>query len=396
MKSYVGVILSICLLLGLSTHQKPQWKGIIAEKDGIKFIKNPNEPLYGETTFELEEDLSIGKEEDDNYCFFKIRDIQVDNDGNIYVLDGGNYRIQKFNKNGDHLLTIGKRGEGPGEFKAPRNLQIDNDAGILFVNDELRKVKVFNKDGDYLDEDIALKESLSDFFIDSDGNIWGKFVSPGYHTLKILDREGNVKNQLIEFPFDYHSITLEETKSGNTAYRRSIFATHGYEYDVYISKINDQMFTFGNSKEYELNIVDNEGNTLFVVQKDETHSEFSGKEKDEFERSLRNDAASKGYRIPRITTKFPDYMPFFYSIFADCQGRIYLQKNQSDRQAQGKRIYDIFSRDGYYLYRAATPVHPYVIKNDHLYTRVVNGDSGEEFVKRYKIKNWDQIKEGID
>ena len=42
--------------------QKAKWKGKIEIEDGVKVIKNPKEPLYGEIVFELEEDLSIGNE----------------------------------------------------------------------------------------------------------------------------------------------------------------------------------------------------------------------------------------------------------------------------------------------------------------------------------------------
>ncbi len=59
-------------------------------------VKNPDEPLYGELVFDLEEDLSVGREDDDNYLFYRIRDIEVDDDGNIYVFEFGNKRVQKF------------------------------------------------------------------------------------------------------------------------------------------------------------------------------------------------------------------------------------------------------------------------------------------------------------
>jgi hypothetical protein len=66
----LAIIISIGLFFFIAyatENQNPQWKGTIEEEDGIKIIRNPNEPLYGEITFELEEDLSIGNEEDENY-----------------------------------------------------------------------------------------------------------------------------------------------------------------------------------------------------------------------------------------------------------------------------------------------------------------------------------------
>ncbi len=71
MRSKAILFLAICILLVITfvysaDRQKPQWKGKIEYENGVKVIKNPNEPLYGEITFELEEDLSIGNEEDEN------------------------------------------------------------------------------------------------------------------------------------------------------------------------------------------------------------------------------------------------------------------------------------------------------------------------------------------
>ena len=68
------------------------------EEDGVKVVKNPGKHLYVEITFNLEEDLSIGREEDENYMFYRAYGIAVDKQGNIYVVDYGNDHIQVYNK----------------------------------------------------------------------------------------------------------------------------------------------------------------------------------------------------------------------------------------------------------------------------------------------------------
>jgi len=86
--------------------------------------------LFGEIKFELEEDLSIGSEENENFLFYRAWNIAVDKEGNIYVSDGGNHRIQKFDSDGNHLQTIGRKGQGPGEFESPSNLFLDFEGNI--------------------------------------------------------------------------------------------------------------------------------------------------------------------------------------------------------------------------------------------------------------------------
>lgn len=47
------------------------------------------------------------------------------------------------------------------------------------------------------------------------------------------------------------------------------------------------------------------------------------------------------------------------------------------------------------LSTTALPKHTYVIRHGFLYSRQENEEDGLECVIRYKIKNWDQIKEAI-
>ena len=93
-------------------------------------INNPAEPQYGEIAFDLEEDLVLGNESDENYLFYRVWDIQADARGNIYVLDSGATRIQKYDKNGKYLQTIGRQGQGPGEFQRPIILIVDKDQSV--------------------------------------------------------------------------------------------------------------------------------------------------------------------------------------------------------------------------------------------------------------------------
>jgi hypothetical protein len=92
----VGLIISAFILSLACQKQKTGWQGTIEEENGIKVVKNPAEPMFGELVFELEEDLSIGSVEDENTMFYRIGGIDVDSQHNIYVLDSGNHRIQKF------------------------------------------------------------------------------------------------------------------------------------------------------------------------------------------------------------------------------------------------------------------------------------------------------------
>lgn len=105
--------------------------------DGVRVVHNEKTGKWGKTPkISLQFVRTIGdmESDDDNVLFYMPSDIDFDNDGNIYVLDSGNHRIQKFTRDGEYLATIGNAGEGPGEFQYPFSFDIDSE-GFLYVSD---------------------------------------------------------------------------------------------------------------------------------------------------------------------------------------------------------------------------------------------------------------------
>ena len=56
----IVLFLSAFIVLILFGGQKAEWGGKIEYENGVKVIKNPKEPLYGEYVFSIEEELCIG------------------------------------------------------------------------------------------------------------------------------------------------------------------------------------------------------------------------------------------------------------------------------------------------------------------------------------------------
>jgi outer membrane protein assembly factor BamB len=70
--------------------------------------------------------------------------------GNIYVLDTGNHRVQKFDAARQFVAAWGSRGSGDGEFQAPYTMSVDA-AGNVYVGDDVRgDVQKFDGDGQFL------------------------------------------------------------------------------------------------------------------------------------------------------------------------------------------------------------------------------------------------------
>jgi sugar lactone lactonase YvrE len=73
--------------------------------------------------------------------------VAVDGDGNVYVTDTLNNRVEIFDADGNFISTFGKAGDGPGYFARPKGIAVDSD-GHIWVADEMQdRLQVFNREG---------------------------------------------------------------------------------------------------------------------------------------------------------------------------------------------------------------------------------------------------------
>jgi DNA-binding beta-propeller fold protein YncE len=73
--------------------------------------------------------------------------VAVDRDGNVYVTDTLNNRVEIFDADGTFISTFGKSGDGPGYFARPKGIAIDADGHIWVVDAMQQRVQVFNNEG---------------------------------------------------------------------------------------------------------------------------------------------------------------------------------------------------------------------------------------------------------
>jgi hypothetical protein len=118
--------------------------------DGIRRVHNDDKGKWGENpqlSLEFVKNLGELDSDDENILFHMPTDIAFDSQGNIYVLDQGNQRIQKFDAAGKYLATIGRQGEGPGELQFPMSLDIDAKGYIYVPDTSNQRLQIYTPEG---------------------------------------------------------------------------------------------------------------------------------------------------------------------------------------------------------------------------------------------------------
>jgi len=76
--------------------------------------------------------------------------IALDQEGNVYVTDSLNFRVEIFDADGNFLSQFGQHCDAIGCFERPKGIAVDSDGHIWVVDSNLALVEIFNREGELL------------------------------------------------------------------------------------------------------------------------------------------------------------------------------------------------------------------------------------------------------
>ena len=256
----VILFLSVFIILTSCSEQTAKWEGTIKQEDGITVVRNPKKPIYSEEVFQLEEDLAVTSPEDPDLSFQNLNYLVVDDAENIYVSDSKAGHILVFDKSGEFVRKIGRRGRGPGEMSWPLEIQILGKKE-LFVNDTGQtKAHIFTLDGNFLRQ--MTTSQIPAFRLpkaDSVGNIVVGHWIPGKPFKAVLKK------------FDSELNLISEIVSSNTITQPPVFDFFEMRWRttfVWNVSKNDEII-WGNFNKYEISVCDPDGNCIRKIVKEQ-------------------------------------------------------------------------------------------------------------------------------
>ena len=90
----------------------------------------------------------------DNIHFGDVWDgpdnVAVDSNGNVYVADTGNHRIQIYNSSGSYVATLGSYGSSNYQFDRPEGVAVDGSGKIYVADTNNHRVQIYNSSRVYV------------------------------------------------------------------------------------------------------------------------------------------------------------------------------------------------------------------------------------------------------
>ena len=374
----VPIIISILIFMMLVScqKQKPEWKGTIEKVDGVTIVKNPTEPMYGEGVFSMEEDLTLRKKEgSEEYLFERVRNIDINKNDNIYVLDNMAVQVRIFEKNGKLIRTFGSKGQGPGEMQNPLYMQITSKEEVMVYDSGIQRLLFFSIEGKYLRQasTARIRYPMHPIKIDSRGELTAILVPP--------PPMGGIELKKFDSNLDL-LMMISKTENDDSYLKRERKA---WLPDLLCAVAQNDNIVWGYSKKYEFYVLNPEGKLIRKVIKDyepvNVTQEDQERYMERYERILT--------RLPRSRYKiiFPNYFPAFRDISVDEKGRIFLRTYEKVKDKENFFFFDVFDSEGKYIAKIPMLVslnRPFVWKNNKLYT-IEEDEDGFQFVKRYKV-----------
>jgi DNA-binding beta-propeller fold protein YncE len=78
------------------------------------------------------------------------RDAAIGADGNLYVVDGGNFRVQVFTQQGDFVRNFGAVGRQAGQFSRPKGIDVDREGNVYVADTAFGNFQIFDPSGQLL------------------------------------------------------------------------------------------------------------------------------------------------------------------------------------------------------------------------------------------------------
>lgn len=370
------------------------WGGVIDTlPSGTVVVQNGDAQVWSEGAgWNLTEELRIGSVlEDGPATFGDVRDLAVDDQGRIHVLDSQALEIRVFDTDGRYLYRVGRSGEGPGEFKDPVAMGWTPDGRLRVVDLGNARISTFGEDGEFLG-DVSQAGGFGVYpwpgvFQQKGGVVTIAFRVGEDGVEPIFVRLDDALVPVDSMPMPRFGGDPEFFATSDGGMRASIPYAAGMAWDL-DPLLN--LWVAENTKDYQIVKVSAEGDTVLKTERSYHPTPVTRAEIDSAIASL-SWFTNQGGRVDR--SRFPAHKPALNGLFVEGDYLFVRPSTEEFGSGYGDRtsVIDVFELSGRYLGRMNLPEgfqdarpQPRIV-GDRLYA-VVRDELDVSYVVRYRIR----------
>ena len=339
----------LSLLLSGSFH--------LAAMQAPQIADNPERPEYSgkeapELVFKSELSIPLAGR---RYSF------DVDDSGNIYLLESLAGKIFVYDKNGHWLVQFGHKGQGPGEFENSAYLAVSKDHRVHVIDRPRKSIVIFNAQGKWLERKrLPSLGMMNNLGIDSRGFV---HIQDMRNIFALKDEErirrgvsGLSRLLKIDKAFEKNE---DIEVWDNRFMKRS--PGEGYDYvlyhDIFYYQIAaDDSLYCGNSASYEIRRRTPDGRLSQIIRKKASRIPTTKRDRD---RMMRDFPELKNQNPEISKTK-----PFFFDFHVLDQIGLLVGTYEDEWNDQATLSCDLFDFNGRFLAKVKVPRYYYAKDQD--------------------------------
>ncbi|MGE0076914.1 MAG: hypothetical protein AB7S48_03550 [Bacteroidales bacterium] len=289
------------------------------------------------------------------------KSIAQTSDGNIFIGNYSSYTIQKFNTNGDLILTFGKKGKGVGEFTERPTLGGAIGNKYVFTHELNGHIKIFSTDGKYIKtikvDYMPLKTIACGRKIALIGHV--SIKSGTRYVITIIDPETEEQKIIKKYDNLSNGSTIVVNKNNYMLFFSPLFT----ESNLVIRSLPNGNLVVGISTSKLIEEYTTDGKLVKSFNLDFTPPAYPEDLKKEFISEIEKKVANNKFTKEDVSEAykpdfFPKNTPFYYNILVDNEGNILVFRFVEEDVDHKLRVYS-FDNNGKALAEATLDVSGY-------------------------------------
>ncbi len=301
----------------------------------------------------LHELWEVGADDDDEVLFGVISSIDVDAEGNVYVLDSQLTEVTMFSADGEYIGLIGREGEGPGEFRRIGDVFVSGPGEIAVMQRMPGKIVCVNTDGTP-GGTIALPDAFSaaPTFFFSGQRVGSDLV---LSARQMQRSEDGVRMTTVLLRLDSNGQEIVRYSETQETRNMTSFTVDEKSGAPVLWTVDADGFLYLNDEfdAYSIRVYDPSGTLVRTIQRDYEHRQRSAEEIDDNTPRMairhRGGGRQEAEGIPSTTDRD------IQALFARPDGTLWVLNSRGafDQPDEVLATFDVFDADGSFLHQVA-------------------------------------------